>query len=74
MREILTPWTIGNKTHELKITLPNGAAGLYHIFIDNYYQGIMMKREGQWVGYFNGPDIGAEEIEQLGGVIEEGIG
>lgn len=43
----------GDETKQVKLTAPTGAEGEWQVFIENYYQGIVVKRSGIWYGYFN---------------------
>lgn len=53
MKDITIPATIGNKQVAVRVSFPHGAAGLGHIYIDNWYQGQIVKREAGWQVFLN---------------------
>lgn len=53
MKEISIPYTIGNKEAAVRITFPHGAAGVGHIYVDNWYQGQVVKRDEGWQVFLN---------------------
>ena len=47
----------------------------YHIFIDNDYQGKVVKLKGQWIGHLvYDSDLTIDEVQLLGKIIEEKLG
>jgi len=44
----------------------------YHIFIDNSYQGKVVKLKGNWVGHLTyDSDLTIDEVKLLGSIIED---
>ena len=51
---------------------PNSKGDNYHIFIDNDYQGNVVKQKGQWVGNLEqNSDLTIDEVYLLGHIIKE---
>lgn len=51
-----------------------GQNGGIHIYIDNYYNGCLFKRNNVWVAFFNQPDhFTFEDVCILGEIIENEI-
>lgn len=51
---------------------PNDSTDNYHIFIDNDYQGNVVKLKGRWIGNLDQhSDLTMEEVTILGRIIEE---
>lgn len=63
--QISLPFTIGNKEKKVIVTFPNGASGLGHIYIDNWYQGQVVKQEGEWRVYLNERSLLSVEDAEL---------
>jgi hypothetical protein len=56
----------------LVLVSPNSSADNYHIFIDNDYQGNVVKLKGRWVGNIDQySDLTIDEVMILGRIIEE---
>lgn len=53
MKVIQSTAHFGDETKQVKLTAPSGAEGEWQVFIENYYQGIVVHRSGIWYGYFN---------------------
>ncbi len=56
----------------LVLVSPNSSGDNYHVFIDNDYQGNVVKLQGQWVGNLDqSSDLTIDEVAILGRIIEE---
>ena len=56
----------------LVMVSPNSTGDNYHIFIDNDYQGDVVKLKGRWVGnLYETSDLTIDEVIILGGIIED---
>lgn len=56
----------------LVLVSPNSRGDNYHVFIDNDYQGNVVKLQGQWVGNLDqSSDLTIDEVIILGRIIEE---
>ena len=56
----------------LVLVSPNSNGDNYHIFIDNDYQGNVVKLKGRWVGNLDQhSDLTIDEVMILGRIIEE---
>jgi hypothetical protein len=56
----------------LVLVSPNSSRDNYHIFIDNDYQGNVVKLKGRWVGNLDQySDLTIDEVMILGRIIEE---
>lgn len=56
----------------LVLVSPNSKCDNYHVFIDNDYQGNVVKLQGQWVGNLDQhSDLTIDEVMILGRIIEE---
>jgi hypothetical protein len=53
MEEIIIPAWYGNEMKTVVITQPNGAGGSFQILIDKFYQGVLLKAQGEWKVYLN---------------------
>lgn len=63
----------GNQKKKVHICVPTGGEGC-QIIVDNFYQGIILKRKEQWVGYFNyNSELTADDIGILGKIIEDNV-
>ena len=56
----------------VRISSPFGGSGNYQIFIDNYYKGEILKKDGVWIGYLNSnSELTTGDIEAIGERIED---
>lgn len=63
--------TFGHVRKTVKLSQPAGASGGYKIFIDGFYQGMIVKLNGEWVGHLNpASQINGDDIGVIGEVIE----
>lgn len=63
--------TFGNTTKQVQLTAPSGGEGV-QVIIDNFYQGMLFKRQGKWVGYFNeNSNLAADDAQILGERFDE---
>jgi hypothetical protein len=69
VKEIIFYGAYGDEQKTVKLTAPSGGAGFWQLIIDNYYYGILVKRNNQWEGHING-DLTAEDILILGELID----
>lgn len=67
--------TFGHVQKTVRLTQPLGGSGGYHLYIDGFYQGEIVKVQGEWVGHLGRePVITGDDIGVLGEIIEgEGI-
>lgn len=67
MKEIEFDAHFGDVKKKLKLMQPTGASDLWQVIIDNYYQGILLKRDGKWEAHLNANcDLNADDITALG--------
>jgi hypothetical protein len=66
-----TPWQAGDQRRTLTVSMVSGAGMQFYVFLDMYFQGQVLRRNGQWVGYFNNNLFTAEDVEILGEMISE---
>ena len=60
------------KIGHLVLVSPNSSGDNFHIFIDNDYQGNVVKLKGKWVGNLGQySDLTIDEVTILGRIIEE---
>lgn len=63
--------TFGHVQKNVRLSQPTGGAGGYHLFIDGFYQGEIVKLKGEWVGHLGRePVITGDDIGALGEIIE----
>lgn len=63
----------GDETKKVQLTAPSGGEGV-QVIIDNYYQGMLFKRQGKWVGYFNeDSNLTADDVQILGEMIDNSL-
>ena len=61
----------GNETKTARLVAPSGANGFWQVLIDNYYEGILIKRNDRWIGYVNErSELTADDIMILGEMID----
>lgn len=63
--------TFGHVRKKVVLSQPTGGAGGYQLFIDGFYQGVIVKLAGEWVGHLGRePVIAGDDIGVLGEIIE----
>jgi len=63
---------IGDQAKHVRLSIPNGAGGGYHVYVDKYYYGKVIKRNGQWIGLMNTKsDLTTDDIQEIGEIIEK---
>lgn len=63
---------LNGKPAKVKLTRPFGAGEVWQVFTDNYYEGILQKRDGIWFGKFNAKSsLMLEHVEAFGKLIDE---
>lgn len=68
--EIIIHAAYGDATKKVVISKPFGAGDQYHIMINNFYSGSLMKRQGSWE--IPGYDMyTSDDIQILGNWVEE---
>jgi hypothetical protein len=68
----MTTYEYKTQIGHLVLISPNSNADNYHIFIDNDYQGNVVKLKGRWVGNLGEySDLTLDEVTILGRIIEE---
>lgn len=61
----------GNEVKKVKLMNPFGSGDGYHVIIDNYYKGIIVKIGGRWIGHLNPKScMTAADIDILGDLID----
>lgn len=60
----------GDKEKKVEISKPFGAGEQYHIYIDNYFCGTLMKRNGKWI-IPDHPEYTSDDIMVLGDLAEQ---
>lgn len=65
-----TAW-YGDKQKKIVLSEPHGAIGQFFVEIEGYYQGALMKLQGEWVWHHNKPDdFTTDDIQILGEMID----
>lgn len=63
--------TFGHVQKTVRLSQANGGDGGYQIFIDDYYQGTIVKLNGEWAAHLGRePSITGDDIGVLGEIIE----
>ena len=63
----------GTEPKEVRLAAPSGAGAGYHVYIDKYYYGTVINRNGDWVGLMNhASDLTTADIQAIGEIIEKG--
>jgi hypothetical protein len=71
MNDIEFMATFGHVRKAVKLSQPMGGASGYQLFIDNFYHGMIVKLNGEWVGHLGRePTISGDDIGVLGEIIE----
>lgn len=74
MEDILLPAAYGSQTRTLTISSVLGADRVLHISIDNWYQGQIVKVNGEWVVFLNPKsDLCSNDIEVMREAIEKNV-
>lgn len=74
MLEIEFTANLEGEKKNVRLLSPDGGDS-YHVYINNYYQGTIVKLKGQWIGHMNERCKFTErQILKLGGIIDEGQG
>lgn len=64
--------TFWNQERKVSITRPNGTAGLYHLKIDGYYIGQIVRQQGELLAFLNPyPDLPGDDLQVIFYLIEE---
>lgn len=59
-------------TRRVKITQPSGAPNVFHLYIDDRYQGQIMKVDGQWRSALHrDPQLTAAQLQAIAMRIED---
>lgn len=64
----------GDEVMQVSLSNPsgNGDDMSFHIMIDNYYQGVLAYRRGEWIGFLNGNSwLERADIMILGEIVDE---
>lgn len=57
---------------KVELSNPYGGGEGYHVYIDRYYYGTIVKLKGQWVGHMNPKsDLTEAQIQKMGKIIDE---
>lgn len=63
--------TFGRVRKTVKLREPSGGAGGYQLFIDDFYQGMIVKIKGEWVGHLNpASQLTGDDIMAIGEIID----
>lgn len=61
----------GDDKKNVCISASNGAAGVWHIYMDKYYYGVLLNIKGEWAWRpQNQSDFTSDDIQILGEMIE----
>lgn len=61
----------GNDRKMVVIRQLSGLGNIYQVFIGNYYEGTIVKLNGEWVAHLNlKSDLTADDIQLLGDIID----
>lgn len=72
MEVIVSVAVYGDQRKELVISQPSGAGNDFHIFIDKYYEGSIVKLKGDWVGHLIPKSrLTADDVQILGEMIDK---
>jgi hypothetical protein len=72
MADIEVTITFGNQRRKVSIIQPSGAVGSYHIMIDNYYIGQIVRQQEEFLAFLNRyPDLTGDDIQIIFDMIEE---
>lgn len=64
----------GDQLKQVELSTPYGGGDGYHVYIDRYYNGVIVKLNGEWVGHFNPKsELQAFDIEILGEMIDNSL-
>ena len=56
----------------VRVSRPFGGSGAYQLFIDNYYKGDILKKDGVWIGHLNAnSELTTGDIGAIGERIED---
>lgn len=71
MKEIIFLAAFSEQQKEVRVTQPNGAGNDFQVFVEKYYQGVLVKLKGEWVGHLNPNSLlTADDILILGEMID----
>lgn len=73
MKDIKFTAVYGDETKEVELSNPLGGGSGYHVYIDRYYTGTIIKRNGKWAGFFNPKsqdEFTSDDIMILGDIID----
>lgn len=63
--------TFGHVKKTVRLTQPSGGAGGYQLFVDDFYQGMIVKIKGEWVGHLNpASQLTGDDIMAIGEIID----
>jgi hypothetical protein len=61
----------GDERKDIMLGNPHGGSEGYQVYIDDYYQGTIVLRDGQWIGHLNDrSELTIDDIQILGERIE----
>lgn len=64
----------GNEVKTVEIAQPHQSGNSYQVTIDKWYHGMITKRNGEWVAFWNAKsELGADEISIIGEIIEKNM-
>ena len=71
MKDIEFMAAFGDDRKRVRISRPQGSSSGYQVFIANYYQGIIVKLNNEWVGHLNArSELTSDDILILGDIID----
>jgi len=64
MRSIEFELVIGDRRVQAKVVDPHPKSDDWDIMVDHYYQGVLVKRKGEWAAYLNpNSTLSTEDIQ-----------
>ena len=75
MQKIEIDTYFGDKPEHIEVAAPHGAASVYHVTINNYFNGQLVKTERfGWQIYLNtGTTLQGDDVSVILGLIEENL-
>jgi len=72
MKKIEIEGVFGDLKKPIVITAPFGMGDVWQVFTANYYEGILVKRNGEWFGNLNSKsELTVDDVQILGAIIDK---
>jgi len=55
---------------KIRLSAPVGGSGSYQLYIDKFYYGNLVYKNGKWIGHLNNNDLTSDDIQILGDIID----